>query len=243
MQSIVRASSDRRRAAEPTHVRTPILYDGQRHEYGPSEIGKQWSRAAKRGMDVAVASALILLSTPFLAAVALLVSLDGGPVLFRHERIGRGGRPFVCYKFRTMVVDAEASLARLLTENPCAQAEWLASQKLRDDPRVTRIGRWLRRTSLDELPQLLNVLRGDMSLVGPRPVVRDELARYGAEIPHYLRERPGLTGLWQVSGRNDLTYDDRVRLDGWYLRNKTLVGDLKILVRTCWIVIHGRGAR
>jgi lipopolysaccharide/colanic/teichoic acid biosynthesis glycosyltransferase len=241
MQSIVRASSDRQHAAEPTGI--PILYDGERHEYRLSEIGKQWSQAAKRGMDLAGASALILLTAPLLAAVALLVRLDGGRALFRHERIGRGGRPFVCYKFRTMVVDAEARLARLLTENPRARAEWLADQKLRDDPRVTPIGRWLRRTSMDELPQLLNVLRGDMSLVGPRPVVRDELARYGAEIPHYLRERPGLTGLWQVSGRNDLTYEDRVRLDGWYLRNKTLVGDLKILVRTCWIVVHGRGAR
>jgi lipopolysaccharide/colanic/teichoic acid biosynthesis glycosyltransferase len=125
MQSIVRARSGRRRA----RVRTPILHDGERQEFGSSEVGKL-PGAAKRGMDVVVASALILLWAPFLAAVALLVRLDGGPVLFRHERIGRGGRPFVCYKFRTMVVDAEASLAGLLAENPCAQAEWLASQKL-----------------------------------------------------------------------------------------------------------------
>ena len=242
MSSIVRAKYGSRRFSELPERFSSAVQHGECAGSSLATAGKLRQRVAKRGLDLLVASALLVLWTPFLVTVALLVRVDGGPALFRHERIGRGGRPFICYKIRTMGVDAEVRLAKLLDENPQARAEWLANQKLEDDPRVTSLGRWLRRTSLDELPQLFNVLRGDMSMIGPRPVVRDELARYGVEIPHYLRERPGLTGLWQISGRNDLTYEERVWLDGWYLRNMSLVGDLKILVKTCWVVIHGRGA-
>lgn len=237
-----RAKYGSRRFTEQADICSSILQQGGRRGSSFPAVGTLWRQVAKRGMDLIVASVLLVFCTPFVVIIALLVRLDGGPALFRHRRIGRGGRTFVCYKFRTMTMDAEAHLASILAESPRARTEWLANHKLVDDPRVTPIGRWLRRTSLDELPQLVNVLKGDMSMVGPRPVVRDELARYGVEIPQYLRARPGLTGLWQISGRSDLSYKDRVRLDGWYLRNMTLVGDLKILVRTCWIVIHGRGA-
>ena len=242
MRSTARTRYTSPHANEPAVARTPVFQNQGPREPNRPDIRRAPRRAVKRAIDVVGASILLVLLAPVLGVIALLVRLDGGAALFRHERIGRWGRPFGCYKYRTMVVDAEALLPKLFARDPSAREEWQATQKLKDDPRVTPIGRWLRRTSLDELPQLLNVLRGEMSLVGPRPIVRDELVRYGTEAWHYLRERPGLTGLWQVSGRNDLTYEDRVRLDGFYLRNISVVGDLRILFRTCWIVIRGRGA-
>jgi exopolysaccharide production protein ExoY len=197
----------------------------------------------KRAMDVLGALALLLACLPAFLAIALLVRRDGGPVFYAHPRIGRGGRPFGCLKFRSMVVDADQRLAALLEQDPAARAEWEACRKLRHDPRVTWIGRFLRATSLDELPQLLNVLRGEMSLVGPRPVQAAELeTHYGAAAAHYLSVRPGITGLWQVSGRSDTSYASRVALDVRYAANPSLWTDIRILLRTPAAVLLRRGA-
>ncbi|MCO6417848.1 sugar transferase [Siccirubricoccus sp. KC 17139] len=199
--------------------------------------------ALKRSMDVAGAATLLLLALPLFAVVALVVRADGGPAFYAHERVGRGGRRFGCLKFRSMVVDSAERLARLLETDPAARAEWEATRKLKKDPRVTWIGRLLRASSLDELPQLINVLRGEMSLVGPRPVIQAELnAHYGAAAEHYLSVRPGITGLWQISGRNDTTYAERVALDVRYAVNPSLLADVKILLRTPMAVIARRGA-
>jgi lipopolysaccharide/colanic/teichoic acid biosynthesis glycosyltransferase len=201
-----------------------------------------WSMLAKRSFDLLVASGLLIISAPVLLAIVIIVRSDGGPAFYIQERVGRAGRRFSCYKFRTMAVDAEMRLARLLIENPRARAEWIATQKLKDDPRITGVGHWLRRTSIDELPQLLNVLRGDMSLVGPRPIPTPELAYYGPKIVDYVQERPGITGLWQVSGRNNLSYQARIELNSRYVKNRTLSGDIKILAKTISVVFTGRGA-
>jgi undecaprenyl-phosphate galactose phosphotransferase len=172
-----------------------------------------------------------------MAAIALKLRLvDKGPVLFAHARVGRDGETFRCLKFRSMVPNAKEALERLLASDPAARAEWERDYKLKDDPRITPFGRLLRRTSLDELPQLINVVRGDMSLVGPRPVVPAELDRYGEARVYYLQVRPGLTGLWQVSGRNDVDYERRVALDAWYVRNWTLWYDVLILLKTLLVV-------
>ncbi|MBL6456843.1 sugar transferase [Belnapia sp. T6] len=197
----------------------------------------------KRAFDIAGASALLLLGLPVFLILAVLVRADGGPAFFAHERVGRGGRRFGCLKFRSMVVDSAARLEALLASDPAARAEWEATRKLRHDPRITWIGRVLRATSLDELPQLLNVLRGEMSLVGPRPVVAAELqAHYGAAAEHYLSVRPGITGLWQVSGRSDTSYAQRVALDVRYATNPSFIEDLRILLRTPVAVLQRRGA-
>ena len=201
------------------------------------------ARALKRFFDIVVAWTMVLFLTPLFVAFSVLIKLDGGPVVFGHERVGRNGKPFECLKFRTMVADADARLARHLDRDPDARAEWVASFKLKHDPRITWIGRFLRKTSLDELPQLLNVIRGEMSLVGPRPVIREELERYyGCEAAHYTKALPGITGLWQVSGRNDTTYAERVRLDAWYAKNWSLWGDIVILLRTVPAVLRNSGA-
>ncbi|MEM3434110.1 MAG: sugar transferase, partial [Candidatus Methanomethyliaceae archaeon] len=165
-----------------------------------------------------------------------------GPVLFRHRRLGLGGREFWCYKFRTMHVNAEEVLQKLLASDPALRAEWERDFKLRNDPRVTRVGRLLRRTSLDELPQIFNVLKGEMSLVGPRPIVEKEVPRFGLFASDYFSVRPGVTGLWQVSGRNDTGYEHRVRLESWYVRNWSLWLDLTVLIRTIGVVLARRGA-
>lgn len=199
--------------------------------------------ALKRAMDVAGAATLLLFCLPVFLVIAALVRLDGGPVFFAHERVGRGGRSFGCLKFRSMVTDSDRRLISLLATDPTARAEWDATRKLRRDPRVTWIGRFLRATSLDELPQLVNVLRGDMSLVGPRPVQAAELAvHYGAAAGHYLAVRPGITGPWQVSGRSDTTYAQRVALDVAYVANPSILTDLRILLRTPFAVLARRGA-
>jgi lipopolysaccharide/colanic/teichoic acid biosynthesis glycosyltransferase len=198
----------------------------------------------KRIFDVAGALALTVSLFPLLLVIAALVKADGGPVLFAHERVGLGGRRFRCLKFRSMVADSAERLQALLAADPEARAEWAATRKLKRDPRVTRIGRFLRASSLDERPQLLNVLRGEMSLVGPRPVMAAELAaQYGpAAAARYASVRPGITGLWQVSGRSDTSYAARVALDLRYLANPTLAGDLLILLRTPLAVLRRHGA-
>jgi undecaprenyl-phosphate galactose phosphotransferase len=207
-----------------------------------NNLARPWPRLLKRAFDLAVASALLAFVAPLFALIAWRVALTGRPIFYRHQRIGKGGRPFDCLKFRTMVPDAGRVLAEHLAARPEALAEWQRHHKLKDDPRITPIGAWLRRTSLDELPQLINVLRGEMSLVGPRPVVEDELARYGESVVYYMESTPGLTGLWQVSGRNDLDYRRRVHLDCWYVRNWSIWYDLVILIKTPRAVLRGHGA-
>lgn len=196
----------------------------------------------KRILDILGALAVGLVFSPLILVIAVRMRLEGGSILFRHRRVGRYGKTFDCLKFRTMVPNAEQILRNLLETNPEAKAEWLRDHKLRNDPRVTRIGRFLRRTSLDELPQLWNVLRGEMSLVGPRPIVKEEMLRYGQYLRTYLAAKPGVTGLWQVTGRNDTNYRRRVVMDTYYVRKQTLVMDLRILLMTVRVVILGRGA-
>lgn len=188
---------------------------------------------AKRAVDVVLAGLLLVLAAPMLLVVAAAVRLlIGGPVIFRHERVGYRGRRFVCYKFRTMARDAEQLLERHLAADPEAAREWQATCKLAHDPRVTVLGHILRKSSLDEMPQLLNVLRGDMSLVGPRPVVPDEVARYGRHARAYLCTRPGITGMWQTNGRNSVSYRTRVVCDRYYARHWSLRLDLVLLLKT-----------
>ncbi|MCC7281405.1 MAG: sugar transferase [Acetobacteraceae bacterium] len=199
--------------------------------------------AAKRVMDVLIATLLLVVLFLPMLLIAALVRGDGGPILFAHTRVGRGGRTFGCLKFRSMVVDADRRLADLLERDADAAAEWATSHKLKNDPRVTRIGSFLRATSLDELPQLVNVLRGEMSLVGPRPVTAAELAaNYGAAAEHYQQVRPGITGPWQVSGRSETSYDRRVALDVAYATQPSLLTDLRLLLATPAAVLLRRGA-
>jgi Undecaprenyl-phosphate galactose phosphotransferase WbaP len=199
--------------------------------------------ALKRAMDLAGATALLVLLAPVFLALFFLVRLDGGKAFYAHKRIGRGGAAFGCLKFRSMVMDSQARLDALLASDPAARAEWDATRKLRNDPRITAVGRFLRKTSLDELPQLLNVLRGEMSLVGPRPVTQSELEQYyGAAATHYASVRPGITGLWQVSGRSDTSYNQRVQLDVAYVSQPSVWKDIKILLRTPVAVLSSRGA-
>ena len=199
-------------------------------------------RPFKRLFDIVGALALGLLFLPVILVVVYALRREGGPVLYGHRRIGRAGITFRCLKFRSMVPNADRVLRELLDSHPELKAEWLRDHKLKVDPRITAIGRFLRRTSLDELPQLLNVLRGQMSLVGPRPVVQEELIRYGRCAARYLSVRPGLTGLWQVSGRSDNSYRRRVALDAYYVRRQNALMDLRILLRTVKVVFGDRGA-
>lgn len=200
------------------------------------------ARAVKIAFDLTLAGLLLLALSPVMLMIALLVRRDGGPAFYGHSRIGSGGRSFRCLKFRSMVIDADEVLRELLAEDPLAATEWRETQKLRRDLRVTRIGAWLRKTSLDELPQLVNVLRLEMSLVGPRPIVSAEVKRYGSDIAYYFDMRPGVTGLWQVSGRNDTSYVQRVHLDSWYVKNWTFWHDIAILAKTLPAVLQRRGA-
>lgn len=195
-----------------------------------------------RGLDVIIAlTALLILAPLMLLLAAIIAIVDPGPIFFAHRRIGRGGQEFYCLKFRSMAVDAEQRLLALLASNEQAREEWARDQKLRDDPRITSIGQFLRKSSLDELPQLFNVLRGEMSLVGPRPIVQNEVNRYGRYFDHYCSVRPGITGLWQISGRNDVTYRRRVALDVTYTRLLTTKLYLRILAGTVPSVLFQRG--
>jgi len=196
----------------------------------------------KRVMDVILASTGIVVLSPLMALCFLLTRMTSpGPAIFRHHRVGFGGKGFYCLKFRTMVPDAPERLSTLLGSDPAAAAEWASSQKLRRDPRVTRVGAVFRKLSLDEIPQLFNVLTGDMSFVGPRPVTTEELDRYSSSKEAYLSCRPGITGLWQVSGRNSTTFEERVAHDAFYARNWSIGLDLKIVLRTVPTVLSGSG--
>jgi Undecaprenyl-phosphate galactose phosphotransferase WbaP len=196
----------------------------------------------KRAFDVVVSMALLTLLFPLFVYLHFKITADGGPLIYGHTRVGRNGVPYQCLKFRTMVVNSAEVLADLLARDPAARAEWEKDFKLKNDPRVNRFGNFLRRSSIDELPQLWNVLRGDMSLVGPRPVVQAELERYQDDVAYYLMSRPGMTGLWQVSGRNDVDYGTRVYFDAWYVKNWSLWTDLVILIKTVAVVLKRAGA-
>jgi len=214
------------------------------HDLAPAHPAAIGSRAvARRLIELAIVCAALLFMLPVLGTIFALLKLqDGGPALFGHWRIGRGGRRFRCWKFRTMVMDADQRLRAHLENDPIARLEWEADQKLRTDPRVTPLGRFLRKSSLDELPQLLNVLNGEMSLIGPRPIVVDEIQKYGRRYRDYVCVRPGITGLWQVSGRNGTTYRRRVAIDTFYVRHWNLRLDAAILLRTIKVVLTSDGA-
>lgn len=207
---------------------------------GPGPVG----RILKRMFDLASVVVILFLFWWAIIGVIIAVRLTtGSPVIFGHARVGRDGREFICYKFRSMVPNAEEVLAHLLANDPAAREEWFRDFKLKDDPRVTKVGRFIRKTSLDEFPQLWNVIRNDMSIVGPRPVVRRELDQYyGDSRPHYLSVKPGLTGLWQVNGRNDIDYAGRVALDREYVEQWGLWSDFMIVMRTVGVLLHRRGA-
>jgi len=196
----------------------------------------------KRILDIVGAVVLAVVFSPLVLAIIVFMGRWDGSIIYRHRRVGRNGQTFECLKFRTMVPNADQVLRELLERDPAIKAEWVRDHKLRCDPRVTRLGRFLRRTSLDELPQLWNVMRGEMSLVGPRPVVREELLRYGRNVRAYLSAKPGITGLWQVKGRNDTDYRRRVALDTYYVRNQNFLLDLYILFKTTRVVLGGSGA-
>jgi lipopolysaccharide/colanic/teichoic acid biosynthesis glycosyltransferase len=210
---------------------------------------RQHSRAAmgdeqmQRAVDVVVAALALAFLLPLLVAVAVCIRLqDGGAIFFAQERVGRNGRTFRCFKFRSMVLDADARLAKHLAENASARAEWEADHKLRRDPRITPLGVFLRKSSIDEIPQLLNVLRGEMSIFGPRPIVRAEASRYGRHFSHYTRVRPGITGLWQVSGRNNVSYRRRVACDVLYVRRRSTKVNLLIMTKTIPAVLLAKGS-
>lgn len=205
-------------------------------------VSKRSSRFIKRAMDIIGSITIILVLFPLFLVLYFLIKKDGEDVIYSHERIGRDGKVFKCLKFRTMVVNSQEVLEELLNNDPIARAEWEKDFKLKNDPRITKVGHFLRKTSLDELPQLFNVLKGEMSLVGPRPIVQEELVRYRDDVSYYLMVKPGITGLWQVSGRNDVDYDTRVYLDSWYVKNWSLWSDIIILLKTVNVVLGRKGA-
>ena len=208
-----------------------------------NNLAQRRNRLFKRIFDITATVIGGILILPVIAIVAILIYLDSpGPIVFGHKRVGQGGKEFPCYKFRSMVPNAQEALEIYLKENPEAREEWERDFKLKDDPRVTKIGKFLRKTSLDELPQLWNVLIGDMSLVGPRPIVRAEVEKYGEYINDFYLVPPGITGVWQVSGRNDTTYEERVLMDSWYVHNWSVWIDIVYLVKTVFAVIKSKGA-
>ena len=207
-----------------------------------NNLSKASARILKRCFDIVTSAILLTLLSPFFLFVAYMVKRDGGSATFGHERIGFNGKPFKCLKFRTMVMNSQEVLQELLENDPQARAEWDREFKLKNDPRITKIGHFLRKTSLDELPQLWNVLKGEMSLVGPRPVIDEELKRYGDDVLYYNLVKPGMSGLWQVTGRSDTDYATRVYLDSWYVKNWSLWYDIVILFKTVGVVVRGDGA-
>lgn len=205
-------------------------------------LAKWPSRILKRSFDIFVSLAIIIALSPILLLISRKVKKDGGPAIYGHERIGKNGVPFKCLKFRSMAVNSKELLAELLASDPTAKAEWDETFKLKNDPRITKIGHLLRRTSMDELPQLFNVLKGEMSLVGPRPIIYEELERYEEQVDYYLMSKPGMTGLWQVSGRSDVDYETRVYFDAWYVKNWSMWNDIAILFKTIGVVLKRDGA-
>lgn len=208
-------------------------------EDGPSPRGRLYRQSVKRALDIALVILSLPVALPLIALCALAVAAQGGQPFFRQPRVGRGGKVFLMWKLRTMIPDADAALARHLASSPELNAEWTTHQKLKRDPRITAVGQFLRKSSLDELPQLWNVLKGDMSLVGPRPMLPEQQALYPGEA--YYRLRPGITGLWQVSERNETFFAYRADCDSKYDRSVSLLLDLKLLILTVWVVMRGTG--
>jgi lipopolysaccharide/colanic/teichoic acid biosynthesis glycosyltransferase len=230
----------RRRKASPRS--DAAGFKGAASSPSPIASSAGW-RALKRSFDIATALVLIIVSLPLFLIIALAIEMESpGSVFFAHRRLRQGGTEFGLIKFRTMVPDAEARLQTHLQAYPDQMAEWKARYKLRNDPRVTRVGRVLRKTSLDELPQLFNVLAGTVSLVGPRAIVRDEVERFGAYAPTILSIKPGMTGLWAVSGRSEVSQRERALLEYRYVMEWSFLGDLQILLQTIPAVLHGHGA-
>lgn len=207
-----------------------------------NNLAKRTSRFIKRAFDILGSLMIVTALSPILLLLIFLVKKDGGPAIYGHERIGRDGVKFKCYKFRSMVTNSKEVLEELLETDSDARSEWENDFKLKFDPRITKIGHFIRKTSMDELPQLFNVLGGSMSLVGPRPVIEEELKRYADDIDYYLMAKPGMTGLWQVSGRNNVDYETRVYFDAWYVKNWSLWNDLVILFKTVSVVFQREGA-
>ncbi|MFN2100029.1 sugar transferase [Altererythrobacter sp. MF3-039] len=212
------------------------------HERPGSKPSSNWSsiqRSVKRSIDIVLGGIFALALLPFVAVIAGIIwMVDGKPIIFSQERIGMNGKLFNCLKFRTMRIDAQERLDAVLAQDETAAREWVTTQKIRNDPRATRLGRFLRRSSIDEIPQFLNVIRGDMSLVGPRPILPTEAWRFGRYIEAYKSVQPGLTGPWQVNGRNNLSYRQRVAVDTNYARNFSLWRDLMILCRTPFAILR-----
>jgi len=227
-----------------TGVKADYFFDEQMLTFRlKNNLANFWNKLVKRTFDMIVGFLLFICLMPVMLIVAITVKLDSpGPVFFHHQRIGRLGKKFMCYKFRTMVDNAQEMLGEILIKNPRLQMEWDQHYKLRNDPRITRVGKFLRWTSLDEFPQLINVLKGEMSLVGPRPITRKEIPFFDSFIYDYYLVRPGITGLWQVSGRSEIDYKSRGRLEAWYIRNWSLWLDITILFRTVAAVLARRGA-
>lgn len=220
----------------PMAVRTP-------RESKPVSVPVSVDETLTTSINFVIALLALIFLAPLMITVALAVYMqDGGKPIFAHRRIGRDGKHFYCLKFRSMAVDAEQRLQDLLARDPAARAEWEKDHKLRDDPRVTKLGAFLRKSSLDELPQLINVLRGEMSLVGPRPIVDAEVPKYGRRFAKYCAVKPGITGLWQVSGRNDTSYRTRVALDCVYAKRRNVGLDMTVMARTVPAVLLRKGS-
>lgn len=221
----------------------PVSFDGLLKHLSPTRVRSIYRTPfIKAALDRVGAAGALLAFAPLFAYLAWQVKKDGGPAFYGQVRVGRDGKSFKCWKFRTMIVNAEQVLQKILAEDPEAKAEWDRDFKLKNDPRVTKVGAFLRKTSLDELPQLWNVLKGEMSLVGPRPITDKEKIFYGTKIKDYLAVNPGMTGLWQVSGRNDVTYAERVSLDSHYVHNWSLMRDIRIMFQTVGVMLHRKGA-
>lgn len=207
-----------------------------------AHIAERSKAAGKRLFDIVFGLCMLVVFSPLMLLIAVMIRYnDGGPIIFAHTRIGRNGRQFKCLKFRTMVTNADERLEKILEESPEARSEWETFRKLKNDPRIIpHIGSRLRKSSLDELPQILNVIRGDMSIVGPRPVVSEELVQYGALASAYMQHRPGLTGPWQIGERSDTSFETRVKLDAQYMDSWTLIDDMRIAAKTAKMILSGR---
>lgn len=226
----------------PSSRELPLRPTG-RNVHQESNSENFYRSIGKPALDFGLALIALLFFLPVFILVAISIKLsDEGPIFFRHQRLGKDGKAFPCYKFRTMVPDAKERLERLLETDLASRKEWTECQKLKKDPRITATGEFLRKTSLDELPQLVNVLRGEMALVGPRPIIAAEICHYGEKFADYASVRPGISGLWQVSGRSDIGYSERVQLDVRYVRERSFRIDIKIMFKTIWVVLLRRGA-
>ncbi len=223
---------------------TESLIDGHIVSFSfRNNLALWYNRAVKRVFDVVCTLIGIICLSPFFLAIALWIYKDSpGPIIFKHRRVGRNGKEFNCYKFRSMCVDADVKLKELLARDPEARKEWETEFKLKNDPRITKSGAFLRKTSLDELPQVFNVLKGEMSLVGPRPIIQAEVPKYGPYIKDFYMVRPGVTGMWQTGGRSDTTYEERVQMDTWYVRNWNVWFDIVLIWRTIAVVLKHKGA-